>query len=206
MRRILLLAHKVPTRGEFTLNDLAGGGGRMDEVARAVSTAFTLSNDLRRDTEMTVLFVADPAPAARKIELVGARLRYLNPDERSTAALLKNALTRAANHPHVFESSPGVRVGPVDAAAALAGFLQHPGVLWLRESGAPIATWRPADGDVAAVVSDPFDPTPEEMAILDGSAALSISVGPRSFRTSQVIDAFQREVDLRPTDPPPSTD
>jgi len=67
MRRFLILAHRVPTDGQFTLNDLAGGAGRMDEVARAVSTAFTLSNDLRRDTELTVLFVADPPPKARRI-------------------------------------------------------------------------------------------------------------------------------------------
>ncbi len=114
MRRFLILAHKVPPRGEFTLNDLAGGAGRMDEIARAVSTAFTLSNDLRRDTEVSVAFVAEPPPATRRIDLDGARLRYLNPDERSTAALLKNALTRAANYPTAFESSPGLRVGPAD--------------------------------------------------------------------------------------------
>ncbi|HYA10321.1 MAG TPA: tRNA (pseudouridine(54)-N(1))-methyltransferase TrmY, partial [Thermoplasmata archaeon] len=92
MRRFLLVAHKVPPDGAFTLNDLAGGAGRMDEIARAVSTAFTLSNDLRRDTEMSVLFVAEPPPRARRIELFGAKLKRLNPDERSTAALLKNAL------------------------------------------------------------------------------------------------------------------
>jgi len=64
VRRFLLLAHRVPPNGAFTLNDLAGGAGRMDEVARAVSTAFTLSNDLRRDTEVSILFVAQPPPVA----------------------------------------------------------------------------------------------------------------------------------------------
>ena len=116
MRRFLFLAHRVPPDGAFTLNDLAGGAGRMDEIARAVSTAFTLSNDLRRDVEVTVLFVAEPPPRARRIDLVGARLRYLNPDERSTAALLKNALGRSANHPGEFESSPGLSVAPVEPA------------------------------------------------------------------------------------------
>src|SRR5579862_5532022 len=96
MRRFLILAHRVPTGGAFTLNDLAGGGGRVDEIARAVSTAFTVSNDLRRDTELTVLFVQPGLPGPRRIRLVGSRLRFLNPDERSTAALLKNALVRVA--------------------------------------------------------------------------------------------------------------
>ncbi len=197
MRRFLLIAHKVPPRGEFTLNDLAGGAGRMDEVARAVSTAFTLSNDLRRDTEVAIIFSAEPPPAARRIELVGARLRYLNPDERSTAALLKNALVRAAHFPSDFESSPGLRVGPVDPPRYLEGFLRQSGAVWLTEKGAPLAAWNPPSLDVAAFVSDPFDPPPEEAAILTASGVPKVSVGPRSLRTSQVIDVFHRELDVR---------
>ncbi|MGP8078689.1 MAG: tRNA (pseudouridine(54)-N(1))-methyltransferase TrmY [Thermoplasmata archaeon] len=201
MRRFLLLAHRVPARGEFTLNDLAGGGGRMDEVARAVSTAFTLSNDLRRDTEMTILFAGGPAAPPRRVDLVGARLRYLNPDERSTAALLKNALARAATYPHEFESSPGLRVGPTEPLEALAEFLRRPGALWLTETGTPIAGWRGPPDEVAAVVSDPYDPTPEETERLVSSGVPRVSVGPLVLRTSQVIDAVHRELDLRALGP-----
>lgn len=201
MRRFLLLAHRVPVSGQFTLNDLAGGGGRMDEVARAVSTAFTLSNDLRRDTELTILFAA-PAPAqARRVDLVGARLRYLNPDERSTAALLKNALARAAIYPHEFESSPGLRVGPTAPGEALGEFLRRPGAVWLTEGGAPIASWTGPSGEIAAVLSDPYDPTPAETELLRASGVPRLSVGPLSLRTSQVIDAVHRELDLRAAEP-----
>jgi len=159
VRRFLLLAHKVPPSGAFTLNDLAGGAGRMDEVARAVSTAFTLSNDLRRDTEFSILFVAEPPPAARRIDIVGARVRYLNPDERSTAALLKNALVRSVAFPGDFESSPGLRIGAVDPVVALAEFLALPGAVWMTEDGSPIGSWTPSGEGIAAVLSDPFDPT-----------------------------------------------
>ena len=197
MRRFVLLVHRVPRNGAFTLNDLAGGAGRMDEVARAVSTAFTISNDLRRDTEMTVLFVAEPPPRARRISLFGARLRYLNPDERSTAALLKNALVRSAGFPHEFESSPGLTVAPTEPMAELAEYLRRPGAVWLTEAGAPIASWSVAGGEIAAVVSDPYDPSPEETALLAASGIPRLSVGPRSLRTSQVIDVVHRELDLR---------
>jgi len=145
MRRFLFLAHRVPTDGQFTLNDLAGGAGRMDEVARAVSNAFTLSNDLRRDTEVSVLFVADPPPKARRIDLFGGRLRFLNPDERSTAALLKNALVRSIDFPHPFESSPGLVVSATDPMADLRTFVTHPNPVWLSEDGPPIGNGSPRE-------------------------------------------------------------
>jgi tRNA (pseudouridine54-N1)-methyltransferase len=197
MRRFLILAHRVPVGGLFTLNDLAGGAGRMDEVARAVSTAFTLSNDLRRDTELTVLFVAEPPPAARRIDLNGARLRYLNPDERSTAALLKNALVRSRGFHRPIESSPGLTVAPVDPAAALGEFVQRPGTVWLTEQGEPLTGRELPDGDFGAVVSDPYDPSATEVALLAGSGVPRISVGPRSLRTSQVLDVVVNELDRR---------
>jgi len=197
MRRFLILAHRVPTGGEFTLNDLAGGAGRMDEVARAVSTAFTLSNDLRRDTELTVLFVADPPPRARRVDLIGARLRYLNPDERSTAALLKNALVRSVAFPRPFESSPGLLVAPADPLAELRAFLSQPNPIWLTEGGGPIEEWPSPGGHVAAVISDPYDPTAEEQALLSFAQVPRVSVGPRSLRTSQVVDLVHHELDRR---------
>jgi tRNA (pseudouridine54-N1)-methyltransferase len=197
MRRFLILAHRVPTDGKFTLNDLAGGAGRMDEVARAVSTAFTLSNDLRLDTEVTVLFVAEPPPKARRIDISGARVRYLNPDERSTAALLKNALVRAVEFPRPFESSPGLTVAASDPVADLKAFLAHPNPVWLSEDGRPIEEWASPEGQIAAVISDPYDPTPEERERLVASGVPRVSVGPRSLRTSQVLDLLHHELDLR---------
>jgi tRNA (pseudouridine54-N1)-methyltransferase len=205
VRRFLILSHRVPVRGGFTLNDLAGGAGRMDEVARAVSTAFTLSNDLRRDTEVTILFSAEPPPAARRIVVHGGRVRYLNPDERSTAALLKNALVRSVEAPGVIESSPGLVVGPVDPVAALVEFLRLPGTIWLNEHGQPITEYPVSPGDFGAVVSDPENPTEAETEILRASGVPRVSVGPRPLRTSQVIDAVHNALDWREAGGPPPT-
>lgn len=199
MRRILLLAHRVPVEGAFTLNDLAGGGGRMDEVARVASTAFTLSNDLRRDTELTIVFGAAPPPRARRVLMVGARLRHLNPDERSTAALIKNALVRSIPLEHDVEASPGLIVGPADPGLTLARFVDDPTAVWLEERGTPLADWSsPADG-FAAVLSDPTDPTPEERALLEARGVPRVSLGPRSMRASQCVDVLHNEFDRRET-------
>jgi len=192
--------------GAFTLNDLAGGAGRMDEVARSVSTAFTLSNDLRRDTEMTVLFVAEPPPRARQIRLVGERLRHLNPDERSTAALLKNALVRSIPATRETEASPGLFVGPTDPPTALQEFAQLPGCVWITESGGPLRSHRFEADSVAAILSDPYDPDPTEVAELEGLGLPKLSVGPRSLRSSQCIDVLHNELDLRWAPMPGSDD
>lgn len=197
MRRILLLAHRVPPSGSFTLNDLAGGAGRMDEVARVVSTAFTLSNDLRRDTEVTVLFVRDPPPAARRIHLVGSRLRHLNPDERSTAALLKNALVRSIPLLGEVESSPGLLVGPVDPAAELERFARLPQAFWLSEDGSPVRDAPLFSAGFTAILSDPTDPLPQERALLERVGLPRVSLGPRSMRSSQCVDLLHQEADLR---------
>lgn len=169
----------------------------MDEVARAVSTGFTLSNDLRRDTEMTLLFAGAGPHAARRIRIDGARLRYLNPDERSTAALLKNALVRSLTLDHDIESSPGIAVGPIDPAAELERVLRLPGAIWLTESGTPFRSYEPAESEIVAVLSDPLDPTAQEQEILENSGVPRLSVGPKALRTSQVVDILHNECDLR---------
>jgi tRNA (pseudouridine54-N1)-methyltransferase len=194
-RRFLLLAHRVPVSGNFSLNDLAGAGGRMDEVARAVSTAFTVSNGLRRDTELTILFEADPPPRARRIRLLGTGLRYLNPDERSTAALLKNALVRSSTLERDIEASPGLIVGPADPLALLRVFAGEAGTVWLTESGDPYRATAPSPSGVGAVLSDPDDPTREEQEILSSLALPRVSLGPISLRASQCIDVLHNRWD-----------
>jgi tRNA (pseudouridine54-N1)-methyltransferase len=195
VRQILLLAHRVPVGGAFTLNDLAGGGGRMDEVARVVSTAFTLSNDLRRDVELTILFSAEPPPRARRLRLDGRRLKFLNPDERSTAALLKNALVRSAGVDRDVEASPGLVVGPANPAEELRAFVGVPGTLWLTEGGTPLVAADVPGGAVRAVLSDPTDPTPEESELLRSSGVQARSLGRRSLRSSQCVDALNQLAD-----------
>jgi tRNA (pseudouridine54-N1)-methyltransferase len=175
----------------------------MDEVARVVSTAFTLSNDLRRDVEVTILFSAEPPPRARRMRLDGRRLKFLNPDERSTAALIKNALVRSAGVDRDVEASPGLVVGPADPAEVLRAFVGVAGTIWLTEAGAPIGDGDVADGAFRAVLSDPTDPTAQEVELLREAGVAARSLGPRSLRSSQCVDALHHLADLRhgPADP-----
>ena len=194
MRRIVLLSHRTPVSGAFSLNDLAGGGGRMDEIARCVSTAFLVSNDLRRDTEVTILFAQAPPPRSRRIRVTGSRIRYLNPDERSTAALLKNALVRSIPLEHDVEASPGLVVGPVDPLEELRRLVAGPGCYWLAEDGRPAEEFEVPDPSTV-VLGDADDPTPEEQEVLRAAGLPKLSFGPRPLRASQCIDIWQHLLD-----------
>lgn len=213
IRRFLVLVHRVPVDGEFTLNDLAGSGGRMDEVAAVVTATFLVSNGLRRDTELTLLLSSDPA-RARMIRMNGARLKFLNPDERSTAALLKNALARSWVRPQeTLETTPGIRVGPARPLEDLREFLGSPGALWATEGGAPLPESlrsRGDAGDLVAALSDPYNPTDEEVAVLRSSGATPVSLGPLSLRSSHCVVLLhniwdQREARAAPVPPPSPT-
>src|SRR5271156_5220463 len=125
----------------------------MDEVARCVSTAFLASNALRRALELTLLLAPAPSVGPRRIRVQGERIRYLHPDERSTAALLKNALVRAIPAEHDLEASPGLVVGPIDPAAELARWATTPGAVWLTEEGAP-AESAPIPPETVAILGD----------------------------------------------------
>lgn len=150
----------------------------MDVLCRAVGAAFFLSHGIRRDVE-TVLSIQD----AVQIRLIGDRVRYLNPDERSTAALLQQALRRA--EPEEVESSPGIFVAAGSFRDTLDRLYQigaHP--VLLHEEGEPVDT-AAVPADPVFILSDHLDFGEDE---LETTADLPrISLGPTALHTSQCI-------------------
>ena len=89
-RTFLTVSHTVPTDGAWGLDDLAGGAGRVDVLCRNVQAALCWSHDLRPDTDVVLVFADPERPTAVRIQ--GGQVRLLNPDERSTASRIRNAL------------------------------------------------------------------------------------------------------------------
>ncbi len=178
MRRFVILGHKVPVSGEFTLNDLPGSGGRLDVLCRAVGASLFVSHGIRRDVE-AVLLIQDTV----QIRIVGDRVRRLNPDERSTAALLQQALRQAGSEE--VEASPGIFVSQRALSGALDRLDQvgaHP--ILLHEDGDP---FDPAamPADPAFILSDHVDFTDDELKTMDELPRASL--GPKTLHTSQCI-------------------
>jgi tRNA (pseudouridine54-N1)-methyltransferase len=141
--------------------------------------------------------VTDPPPRSRRILLVGERLRYLNPDERSTAALLKNALVRSATRDRDLEASPGLVVGPVNPDASLRAFSRSVGAFWLEEGGTPIERHAPDPGGFAALLGDPSDLTEAERSCAAQLGIPRVSLGSLPLRSSQCVDAVHHWYDVR---------
>jgi len=189
MRRFVVVGHNVNPDGDFTLNDLCGGAGRLDVLLRCVSSAFFLSHGLRREVELYLHFPGPtsfqglPPSGPKTVRMVGRELRYLNPDERSTGALVRTALLKRLGATGERHSTPGIYVSKRsfdELARAL------PGPVVLAEDGEP---W-PAGGlsaESTFYLSDHHDFSPAEEETLTRAGARRISLGSTSLHSHHCI-------------------
>ncbi|WP_128567288.1 tRNA (pseudouridine(54)-N(1))-methyltransferase TrmY [Methanocella paludicola] len=192
MRTFVIVAHKAVTTPKFSLNDLPGGAGRMDIIARCINASLFLSHDLRRDVDTCAVLLGDPSPPVT-IRFNGEKVRYLSPDERSAAALIKKALEKGAPPTGEEESTPGVHISKCSFADVIESL---DNIVYLHEDGEDI---RKADlkGDEAYVLSDHQNLTPEEEAILEKKGARKVSLGKKLYHADHCIVMVNHELDLR---------
>lgn len=183
MRQFIVTGHDAPTTSEFSLSDLAGGAGRLDVLCRCVSAAFFLSHAIREDVR-TSLVLGDEYT----VRFEGSELRRLNPDERSTAALVRKALDEreeAIGHMAV-ETSPGVYLSrrgfePVVETAAEEGT-----VVQLHERGDPVVGIAPPE-DPVFVLSDHREFADRESELLAEHADERVRLGPERLHANHAI-------------------
>lgn len=193
MRQFIVSGHDVPTTPEFSLDDLAGGAGRLDVLCRCVSSAFFLSHAIREDVRV-YLVLGDEFT----VRFEGSELRRLNPDERSTGALIRKALgerEEAIGHMEV-ETSPGVYLSrrgfePILEAAAGDGT-----VIQLHEEGDAVVEAEPHEEPVF-VLSDHHDFTEHEADLLAERADARVRLGPEALHANHAITVAHNWLDTR---------
>lgn len=193
MRRYIVIGHRAITSGDFKLDDLAGGTGRLDVLLRCINSAFFLSHDIRRDAEISLILQGAPNPP-KTIRMVGSELKYLNPDERSTAALVRNALIQKVSTEE--RSSPGIYISNRKYRDVLTNIPQGSQVVYLKEDGQDVREFDFAE-DVTFVLGDDQDLTPEEEEALLAYEPKVISLGPRSYHADHCISIVNNELDRR---------
>lgn len=189
MRRILFLASRATTAPGFRLEDLPGAG-RLDLVCRVVGASFCVSHGLRKDVRLDLLLRGPPDPP-RALRLDGGALRSLNPDERSTAALLQKALAVRPTGTYWQAGPAGFSI----ARADLGDLVDGPVVL-LDEAGTDV---READlpADAVYALGDDRGFTEEDLALLKAKAVATVRLGPRSLHADQCVTLLHNELDRR---------
>jgi tRNA (pseudouridine54-N1)-methyltransferase len=191
MRQFLIVGHEAPTTPEFSLDDLAGAAGRLDVLCRCVGSAFFLSHELR-DSVRAHLVLGDEVT----VSFDGATLRGLNPDERSTAALIRGALEdreEAVGHMPA-ESSAGVSIRRLGFEATLERLAPDTTVMQLHEDGKPAVDHdRPTDP--LFVLSDHRDFVEQEAALLEEAADARVRLGPTLLHADHAITVAHNWLD-----------
>ncbi|MCL1811622.1 MAG: tRNA (pseudouridine(54)-N(1))-methyltransferase TrmY [Methanomassiliicoccaceae archaeon] len=192
MRYFVIVGHKAATTGDFKLDDISGGAGRLDILVRCVNSAFFLSHDIRRDTELFLVLQGGDDPP-KTIRFSGTELRYLNPDERSTSSLIRNALMKKMDAEEV-RSSPGIYVSRDHFAKVVAMLAEKGRVVYLKEDGADIdGTEMPEDP--VFVISDNKDLTEEEELVLLEHDPYKLSIGPYSLHADHCMIVVHNKID-----------
>jgi tRNA (pseudouridine54-N1)-methyltransferase len=190
MRQFVVIGHDAPTTPDFSLDDLSGAAGRLDVLCRCVNSACFLSHDVREDVRVHLVL-----QDAFTVTVDASEVRRLNPDERSTAALIRKALENrddAIGHMPA-ESSPGVsirRFGFADVLDSLVGGT----VVQLHEDGEPIVdVERPEDP--AFVLSDHHEFTDDEAELLSSAADERARLSPKSLHADHAITVAHNYLD-----------
>ncbi len=193
MRQFIVLGHDAPTTPDFSLDDLAGGAGRLDALCRCVNSAFFLSHDFRSDVRLFLVLQDELT-----IRFEGSDLRRLNPDERSTAALIRKALEKkseAIGHMEA-ESTPGVAISKRNFEAVLADASTDSTVIELHEDGTPVVDVEPP-GNPLFVLSDHGDFTDEEADLLADESDQRVRLGPELLHGNHAMTVAQNYLDTQ---------
>ncbi|MCJ7607106.1 MAG: tRNA (pseudouridine(54)-N(1))-methyltransferase TrmY [Thermoplasmata archaeon] len=193
MRRYVVLGHRAITSADFKLEDLCGATGRLDILLRCVNSAFFLSHGIRRDVEINLMLLGEPNPP-KTIRIVGSEVKYLNPDERSTAALIRNALLQKGEGER--KCSPGIYVSERSYQDVLSNISKESRMHYLKEDGEDIRDCSYGE-DSTFVLGDDRDLTPVEEAILMEYEPTKISLGPISYHADHCITIVNNELDRR---------
>ena len=189
MRQFVVCGHDAPTTPEFPLDDLPSAAGRLDVLCRCVNSALFLSHGIRESARVHLVLQDELT-----VSFDGGSVRRLNPDERSTAATIRNALEArdgAIGHQPA-TPAPGVELYRMGLAATLdrvGGTLVE-----LHEDGAPVAERDPVT-DPTFVLSDHRDFTAEEAEMLADRSESRVRLGPERLHADHAITVAHNWLD-----------
>lgn len=195
MRRFATVSHTGKSDGNWHLNDLAAGAGRVDVLCRNLQSAFFLSHGLREDVEAYCVFAESPV-RQKTVRIQGSAIQMFNPDERSTAARIQQALQAAWSVPDWKEVQRGLAVARFGLEGLLDDLKGKCTPVLLDPKGTHIAEWTPP-AEPLFLLSDHVPFTKGEYALLEGRGAQRVSLGPQWYHGNHAIAVVQWFLDQR---------
>jgi tRNA (pseudouridine54-N1)-methyltransferase len=192
MIRFVIAGHRAVTTGDFKLDDIAGGAGRLDVLVRCVNSAFFLSHSVRTDVEL-FLVLQGGTDAPKTIRFSGSEIRYLNPDERSTASLIRNALLKRPENDEI-RSTPGVYISRRSFFDVINELKEVSKIVYLKEDGTDVREFAIPE-EVTFVLGDDKDLTEEEEEAVMSCEPSKICLGPLSLHADHCMIVVLNETD-----------
>lgn len=199
-KNFFVLAHRARNDGVFNINDLCGSAGRLDGLMRCINSSLFLSHDMRRDSAIHCVLMG-PSDPPKILSIMGSSVRYLNPDERSTASLVKKALEipLSSETGVAFGSTPGIYV----TRGGLEYVLQKVhGISFLLMENASDER-KPFEkyfmdhftGSVNFFLSDDRDFEEHEIELLSDNVKARMSISPKVLHTDHCITILHNIMD-----------
>jgi len=196
VRRFVLIGQTALASADFSLDDLPGSSGRLDVLLRAVRAALLVSHGLRRAVQV-YLVLRGGSEGPRTLRIDGQSAKFLRPDERSLATLVRKTLAAA---PTLDESFVEVRPGLALRAGDLSELLDDAGTapcFMLDEGGVDLRQHGFVSDDAWFFLGDHLGFDVVALALLERHGCPRLSVGPVSLHTDDVVALVSNELDRR---------
>lgn len=195
MWSFVVIGRNASASGEYAIEDLPGSSGRTDVLLRCIRAALLYSHGIRRDVRVYLVLCGGPK-APRTVRVDGLTARFIRPDERSLALLVKKTLARAPEGglSQFVEIKPGVAVanGGVPCVMADVG---EAATYVLEEDAPDLRTQGRLTGDSVFFLGDHLGFQEDTRAALTSLGAKPVSVGPVSLHSEDVVAIVTNELD-----------
>ncbi|HEX2870990.1 MAG TPA: tRNA (pseudouridine(54)-N(1))-methyltransferase TrmY [Polyangiaceae bacterium] len=196
MRRFVLIGQTASASADFSVEDLPGSSGRLDVLLRCIRAALLVSHGLRRDVQVyLVLRGGVAAPVLLRIN--GQSAKFLRPDERSLATLVKKTLQALPTPGDSFvEVRPGLELRAGDVPEILSE-VGGSSCFVLHEQGADVRSEAGLGEDAWYFIGDHLGFDVVSLALLERHGCRRLSVGPLSLHSDDVVSLISNELDRR---------
>lgn len=187
MARFVIIGQKARAIPDFLLDDLPGTSGRLDVLARTIRAALLTSHGVRDGSVIYLVLESGP----RTIKIVGGLTKFLRPDERSMAVLLKKCLAVDPGGPAFHQIRFGLSIAGAGLEAVLADLPE--GERWvLDHSGEDVRTAR-VSNDGTFFIGDHEGFSDASRAMLE--RVPRISLGPTILHAEDAVAVMWNEID-----------